>query len=307
LVAAADLHVLRATSVRAGFTAGRLFFPMNIPNENFRVAIIDDSQRARESIEAQLRDDPEVQVVAQCAGGSQAAEAVLRHRPDILFLEARLRDAATSDLLGNLPAIVRPKVVLITAREGFALRASENQAVDCLLKPFSRVRLGAALERAKTAVRRDPLQAISRQLNSIWLALQVVRPPAPEAVPAPPVAPAPAEPPAKVREERGRIFIRSGRAIHLVAADDIRWIQTDGDYLRLHTADKSHMVRMPLSRMMHKLDPAQFVRIHRSTAVNLRHMSRATPARFGEYTVDLANGTKLKVSRTFVRSLKSRL
>jgi two-component system LytT family response regulator len=121
--------------------------------------------------------------------------------------------------------------------------------------------------------------------------------------------PAPVAEPAaaRVRESGGRVFIRSGGEIRLVSSEEIRWIQSDGDYVRLHTAEKSHLVRMPLSRMLLKLDPGLFVRIHRSAAVNLRHVSHATPAPFGEYTLKLASGTKLKVSRTFVRTLKSRL
>ena len=81
----------------------------------------------------------------------------------------------------------------------------------------------------------------------------------------------------------------------------------DGDYVRLHLTDKSRFVRMSLHRMLAKLDPAHFVRIHRSTIVNLQHMRKTSPALYGEYTVELTNGTRLKVSRTFVRDLKSHL
>lgn len=273
---------------------------MNDPSRMFRVIIVDASESTRAGIEAGLREDPEIAVVAQCAGGPLAGEAIRQHRPDIVFLEAPRRDAAGPDVLAGWLGPVRPTVVFLRGGGGVEPPAFDAHVVDHLVKPVGRTRLAEALARAKTAVRRDPLQEISRRLDSIWLMLQATQAPAP----LPAALPAPAS---RVREERGRMFIRCGGAIQLVACEDIRWIQTDGDYVRLHTADKAHLVRMPLSRMMLKLDPAQFMRIHRSAAVNLRYLSRATPARFGEYTVDLTNGTKLKVSRTFVRSLKTRL
>jgi two-component system LytT family response regulator len=92
-----------------------------------------------------------------------------------------------------------------------------------------------------------------------------------------------------------------------MAPEDILWIESDGDYVRLHASDKSRFVRMSLHKMMDKLDPAHFVRIHRSTIVNLRHMRKASPALYGEYTVELTSGAKLKVSRTFVHDLKAHL
>jgi two-component system LytT family response regulator len=112
---------------------------------------------------------------------------------------------------------------------------------------------------------------------------------------------------AKPREGDGRLFIRCDGEIHVMAPEDILWIESDGDYVRLHVSDKSRFVRMSLHKMMEKLDPAHFVRIHRSTIVNLRHMRKASPALYGEYTVELTNGTKLKVSRTFVHDLKAHL
>lgn len=199
------------------------------------------------------------------------------------------------DTLANLPADLSPQVVFVTAHEKYAVQAFEVRAVDYLLKPLNPARFAEALGRAKAAVHKSSLQTISHRLDRIMQKLNA------SPAGAPPILET------KVRQQDGRLFIRCGGEIHLVASEDIRWIQSDGDYVQLHTADKSHLVRMPLSKMMLKLDPGHFVRIHRSTAVNLRHLSRATPAPYGEYTVKLANGTKLKVSRTFVRSLKTRL
>jgi len=263
----------------------------------FRVIIVDGSRPARAGIEAQLRRDAEVEVVAECANGREVSEVIRRFRPDILFLEAKLPGQTTFDALASLPADLRPKVVFVTAHKNFALQAFEVQAVDYLLKPFTAERFAAALARAKAAVRRDALHTtISTRLDEIISTLQGRPAPA-----------APAAPVSRVREGNGRLFIRIGGEIHMMAPEEIQWIQSDGDYVRLHGTDMSRLVRMPLSKMMQRLDPGQFVRIHRSTVVNLRHMNRASPTANGEYTVKLASGTRLKVSRTFVRSLKTHL
>ena len=137
------------------------------------------------------------------------------------------------------------------------------------------------------------------ETDDVLAALQKLREGRPAGA-APPVA-------TKSREGDGRLFIRCDGEIHMMAPEDIMWIESDGDYVRLHLGDKSRFVRMSLQRMMEKLDPAHFVRIHRSTIVNLRHMRKASPALYGEYVVELTNGTKVKVSRTFVHDLKAHL
>jgi len=174
------------------------------------------------------------------------------------------------------------------------LQAFDVQAVDYVLKPFNRVRFAEALARAKTAVREHDRQSLSRRLDEVMTALQQLREGAA-------ILPA-----TKTREDR-RLFIRCDGEIHVMAPEDILWIESDGDYVRLHVTDKSRFVRMSLHKMMEKLDPAYFVRIHRSTIVNLKHMRKASPALYGEYTVELTNGAKLKVSRTYVHDLKDHL
>lgn len=272
---------------------------MNAPTATIRTMIVDDEVLVRQNVEALLRNDPDITVVAQCNNGAQAVEAVKQHRPDLLFLDVQMPGMTGFDVLARLPAALVPEVVFVTAYDHFALQAFEVQAVDYLLKPFNRARFADALARAKSAVRHHDKRDFSRRLDEVMSALQKLREAAPADGAVPPVQ--------KSREGDGRLFIRCDGEIHVMAPEDILWIESDGDYVRLHVADKSRFVRMSLHRMMEKLDPAHFVRIHRSTIVNLRHMRKASPALYGEYTVELTNGTKLKVSRTFVHDLKAHL
>lgn len=261
-----------------------------------RTLIVDDEVLARENVQALLASDAEIQVVAQCSNGHQALEAIRQHQPDLIFLDVQMPGMTGFDMLAKLPAELLPQVVFVTAYDHFALQAFEVQAIDYVLKPFNRARFSDALARAKAAVRGQDRHNLATRLDEVMTAMQRLR----DGVETPPAA-------VKPREGDGRLFIRCDGEIHVMAPEDILWIEADGDYVRLHVTDRSRFVRMSLLKMMDKLDPAHFVRIHRSTIVNLRHMRKASPALYGEYTVELTNGAKLKVSRTFVHDLKAHL
>ncbi len=271
---------------------------MNTTTAIIRTMIVDDEVLARQNVEALLRHDPDIAIVAQCNNGPQAVEAIKQHQPDLLFLDVQMPGMTGFEVLAKLPAALLPQVVFVTAYDHFALQAFDVQAVDYLLKPFNRARFAEALARAKGAVRSQDKRDFSKRLDEVMSALQKLREGAPEDG---------AAAGAKPREGDGRLFIRCDGEIHVMAPEDILWIESDGDYVRLHVSDKSRFVRMSLHKMMEKLDPAHFVRIHRSTIVNLRHMKKASPALYGEYTVELTNGARLKVSRTFVHDLKAHL
>jgi two-component system LytT family response regulator len=270
---------------------------MNITTATIRTMIVDDEVLARQNVEALLRHEPDITIVAQCNNGPAAVEAIKQHRPDLLFLDVQMPGMTGFEVLAKLPPALMPRVVFVTAYDHFALQAFEVQAIDYLLKPFNRARFAEALARAKNAVRSHDKRDFSQRLDEMMAALQKLR----EGAATDGIAPA------KPREGDGRLFIRCDGEIHVMAPEDILWIESDGDYVRLHVNDKARFVRMSLHKMMEKLDPAHFVRIHRSTIVNLRHMKKASPALYGEYTVELSNGAKLKVSRTFVHDLKAHL
>lgn len=270
---------------------------MNTTTATIRTMIVDDEILARQNVEALLRSDPDITLVGQCNNGPQAVEAIKQHQPDLVFLDVQMPGMTGFEVLARLPAAIMPQIVFVTAYDHFALQAFEVQAVDYLLKPFNRLRFAEALARAKSAVRHHDKRDFTKRLDEVMSALQKLREGTPEEGAAT----------AKPREGDGRLFIRCDGEIHVMSPDDILWIESDGDYVRLHVTDKSRFVRMSLHKMMEKLDPAHFVRIHRSTIVNLRHMKKASPALYGEYTVELTSGARLKVSRTFVHDLKAHL
>lgn len=270
---------------------------MNAPPTTIKAMIVDDEVLARENIEALLQEDAEIEIVAQCSNGTQVSEAVRRHRPDLVFLDVQMPGLNGLEALAKLPPEITPQVVFVTAYDHFALQAFDVQAVDYVLKPFNRVRFAEALARAKVAVRSQDRQKLWQRIDEVMSALQHLRGGAAEDASAPP----------KPRENDGRLLIRCDGEIHVMSANDILWVESDGDYVRLHGTDKSRLVRMSLLKILERLDAAHFVRIHRSTIVNLKHMRKACPALYGEYAVELTNGARLKVSRTFVHKLKAHL
>jgi two-component system LytT family response regulator len=270
-----------------------------------KVIIVDDETLARENLEALVQGDPEVAVVGQCANGQQAIDAIRKQRADLMFL-----DVDGFEVLARLRDEAKPHVVFVTAYDQYAIKAFDVNAVDYLLKPFSRQRFALALAKAKAVVRSQEQDQLNNRMDVILNTLQELRGAAVPAVAplgAVPDAAPPTEPGADAATWSGRLLFRSDGEIHVLSPEEIRWIESEGDYVKIHAGPKTKLVRMALVKIMQKLDPAHFVRIHRSTIVNLTHVRKVSPALYGEYTVELAEGARLKVSRTYVHELKAYL
>ncbi|HEY4300878.1 MAG TPA: LytTR family DNA-binding domain-containing protein [Candidatus Didemnitutus sp.] len=270
-----------------------------------KVVIVDDETLARENIEALIQDDPDVTIVGQCANGQEAIDAVRRQAADLMFLDVQMPGIDGFEVLSRLKSEPRPHVVFITAYDQYAIKAFDVNAMDYLLKPFSRQRFAAALAKAKAMVRSREHERLNERIDVIIDTLQELRGGKAAGVAASAPAAIPAETDATTWS--GRLLFRSDGEIHVLSPEEIRWIESEGDYVKVHAGPKTKLVRMALVKIMQKLDPAHFVRIHRSTIVNLTHVRKVSPALYGEYTVELAEGARLKVSRTYVHELKSYL
>jgi len=175
-----------------------------------------------------------------------------------------------------------PAVVFVTAYDEHALRAFEVNAVDYLLKPYDDARFGAALQRAKEAVRRRQADTVNSRLHQLLDYLQHT-----------PLPAAPAEPSAD------RILLKSSGEIFFLKAEEIDWIEAEGDYMKFHVGGRTHLMRETMARLEARLDPQRFIRIHRSTIVNIDRLRKLSPSFAGEYAVILHDGTKLKLSRGY--------
>ena len=245
-----------------------------------RTLIVDDEPAARRGVRLLLARDPSIEIVGEAATGAEAAVLIGRLRPDLAFLDVQMPDSDGFAALAGLEPGVAPAVVFVTAYDEHALRAFEVNAVDYLLKPYDDARFSAALQRAKAEVRHRAHDRVGSRLTQIMALLQRGAEPAGDAA-------------------GDRILVKSSGEIFFLKAEEIDWIEAEGDYMKFHVGPRAHLMRETMARLEAKLDARRFVRIHRSTIVNIDRVRKLSPSFGGEYAVILADGTKLRLSRGY--------
>ncbi|MBI2515798.1 MAG: response regulator transcription factor [Opitutae bacterium] len=261
-----------------------------------RALIVDDEPAARRGVRMLLERDPDMQVIGEAASGPEAARKIVDERPDLVFLDVQMPEMDGFKVLENVVAKHSPVVVFVTAYDRHALQAFEVNAVDYLLKPFDDERFWAAVRRAKSEFQRRQTDSLGEKLGHLLDYLQTA---ASRGAGSP--ASGAGEQEAITRE---RILLKTGGEIFFLKADEIDWIEAEGDYMKFHAGGRTHLLRETMGRLEEKLDPKRFVRIHRSTIVNLDRVKKLSPSFAGEYAVILADGTKLRLSRSYHERLQ---
>jgi two-component system LytT family response regulator len=263
------------------------------PPARIRTVIVDDEPAARRGVRLLLDRDPAIEVVGEAAGAEEAFVLLARERPDLAFLDVQMPGGDGFQVIARLEPGTAPAVVFVTAYDEHALRAFEVNAVDYLLKPYDDARFHAALDRAKGEVRVRQGESVNTKLNRLLDYLQTSTPAGGHAESA--------------EGYSDRILLKSSGEIYFLKADEIDWIEAEGDYMKFHVAGKAHLLRETMARLEARLDPKKFIRIHRSTIVNIDRVRKLSPSFVGEYAVILHDGTKLKLSRGYHERLASLL
>ena len=251
-----------------------------------RVVAVDDEPLALAGLRGLLSRDPEVEVVAQCDGGDEAVDVILALEPDLVLLDIQMPEMDGFDVVRAVGAERMPPVIFVTAFDRFAVRAFEVSAVDYLLKPFDDERFTVALDRAKRVVRRSDRADVTEQLLALL-----------ELVKSNTAAAARAKPSAGGSSDSTRLVVRLPGRTLFVPYKDVTWIEGADYCARVHVGRKSHLLRESLRSLATRLDPHQFVRIHRSAIVNATHVREL---RVGDGTDGIAvldDGTELRVGR----------
>lgn len=258
-----------------------------------RAMIVDDEPLARANIRLLLKDDAEVEVVAEAGSGPEAVELIAAHSPDLLFLDIQMPGMNGFDVLAKIDASKIPAIIFVTAFDQYALQAFEVHALDYLLKPFDDARFEKALRQAKAQVEQREINKLSQKL----FALLEERQDAPE--------------PRAAERAAGkyltRLMIKSASRIFFLKVEEIDWIGAEDYYVKLHVGRKSHLLRETMNDLESKLDPEKFLRIHRSSIVNLDRIKEMHAHFNGDYVVILNDGTELKLSRSRREQLQSLL
>ena len=267
-------------------------------NRKIRALVVDDESLAREALLVMLDDDPEIEVVAECRNGREAVTAIRGQSPDVVFLDIQMPEMDGFQVVEEVGARRMPVTIFVTAHDKHALRAFEAHALDYLLKPFDHDRFNTALQRAKTFVRQQKLGEISESLFAVLQDLKSKTGESP--------SDADNRKPERANHQGpiNRVSIKSGGRIYFLKTEEIDWVEGAGDYLTLHSGSRTHLIRETMGNFHAKLDPQKFLRIHRSTIVNIERIKDIRPLYKGDYVITLTSGVSLKASRGYRHELR---
>ena len=264
---------------------------------SMRTLIVDDEPLARRGLELRLQHHGDVEIVGEAGNGREAFHAISSLKPDLMFLDVQMPGVDGFELLRAVPATLMPLTVFVTAYDQYALAAFAASALDYLLKPVDDARLEQALARAREQLAHRAASDQCEQLLKLIASL-------PDQPPLSLIEPAASEAPAHANgaasnKAGDKLAIRDGQRIVRVEIEAIQWIDAAGDYMCIHAANETHVLRATMRDLEHRLDPRRFQRVHRSTIVNLARVKEMRPHVNGEYFLLLDSGHELKLSRTY--------
>lgn len=273
----------------------------------FRAVVVDDEPAGRAAVTTFLAKLPSIQVVGEAADGGEAIELVERTRPDLLFLDIQMPDRDGFAVLETLGEAVPRGVVLVTAHGEYAQRAFDVHAVDYVTKPFGRPRFMAAVERALRRLAAEEALDVSRTLRSLVESLRLDAESRADGAHGALVRPAPGTTASGPPAPPARIGVRMGTRTTLVDVDDIDWIEADGDLVRIHVGERVHLLQARMHELESMLGAARFLRVHRSTIVNLERVQVLHRDPDGGGSVALRTGVQLRVARSRWQELEEAL
>lgn len=261
-------------------------------DEKIRAILVDDEPLALRGLKLRLSEFPEVDVVGECSNGREAVKDIRAKSPDVVFLDIQMPGLDGFGVVRALIGAPAPLFIFVTAYDKFAIDAFEANALDYIVKPVEEERLKDALHRVREALHSKA--AITRESKLVELLASLSedeRDRIKELIADPDWA----------EQERysERLSFKDGSKVVVLDADEIEWIDAAGDYMCIHAAGKTHIIRETMKALQQRLDPSRFQRVHRSAIVNVRKVKELHPHSNGEYFLILENGQELKLSRSY--------
>jgi two-component system, LytTR family, response regulator len=247
-----------------------------------RVVVADDEPIGRQRLVRLLQAEPETDVVAACADGEEAVQAIREHAPDIVLLDIQMPHLDGFEVVAALGDAHQPAVIFVTAHDQYAVRAFEIHAFDYLLKPVDQDRLRDAMVRATSGSSRAAQGTATRRILTLLEELNARE---------------------RVRGQ-DRLVVRTPERAFFLRCDSIDWIEAAGKFVHLHVGRAVHALRESMAELEQELDPARFLRISRSVIVNLDRIQEIQPWFQGDYVLILTDGTRLTSTRGYRENMR---
>jgi two-component system LytT family response regulator len=247
-----------------------------------RTVVVEDQAMARERLVAMLGEEPDIDVVASCGTGGEAVAAIRRHVPNLVLLDLQMPDLDGFEIIAALGDAM-PLTIFVTAYDEYALKAFEVHAFDYLLKPFGRERFQQAVARARTRLTVGLEEHLARRFVSL------------------------VHDAGSASAASGRVMIKSGGRMMFLPLDDLDAVESEGNYVRLHSGGQSYLVRDTMAGIEARLGSDRFCRIHRGWIVNLDRVKEMLTRRNGEHELVLRDGRRLRVGRAYREVVYARL
>jgi two-component system LytT family response regulator len=262
--------------------------------QKLRTIIVDDEPLALKLLRTVLSEISDIEIVAECSNGKQAVEAATELEPELIFLDIQMPGMNGFDVIKSLQTDIMPMVVFVTAYDQYAVDAFDLHAVDYVLKPLDSERIARSVERAIDRLKND----VDRSFKSPLIgAIEEISERASKEKPEESVNNLP-------DGMKRKLLVRDSGVVKVIPFDDIDWVDAAGDYMCVHAVGETHVIRSTLRDLMTKLDDNLFVRIHRSTIVNVERVVSVTPLQKGGSLLHLTQGESLKVSRNYRDSIR---
>lgn len=253
--------------------------PAMAHSKSIRVMIVDDEPIACRRVQRLLKTEPEVEILKVTNNGKDAVDGIQKLNPDLVFLDIQMPGMDGFEVVRSLDPEHLPQIIFVTAYDRYAIRAFEVHALDYLLKPFDQDRFKEALARARDQITKDRSKELNHGLMSL---LEEMKP---------------------ATKYLERLVVKTSGRVFFLKTEEIDWIEAQGKYVNIHVRKDAHLVREGMNSLESSLDPRKFVRIHKSSIVNIDHIAQLQPWFHGDYRVILRDGTTLTLSRRFRQNL----
>lgn len=240
-----------------------------------KTLIVDDEPIARDRVRRMLREESDIEIIGECGNGKEAVNFINEKQPDLVFLDIQMPEMNGFEAVQSISSEKVPAIIFVTAFDQYAIQAFDVHALDYLLKPFNRERFKRAVTRAREQIEKAQSGKIDERLASLLADLT------------------------SSKKYLERLVVKSVGRVFFLRTEEVDWIEAAGNYAKLHVGREGHLIRETMNGLESKLNPDKFLRIHRSTLVNIDRIKELNPLFSGDYTVMLKNGTELTLSRNY--------